>query len=78
MAIWMDYFLDKKIVVTTGLTAVAQPEKNLEWEVNHRQGVHLFKSPVNIAEVGNGARLKYRVRFTPASGEFDFDFSIVS
>ena len=78
VAIWMDYFLDKKTVVTTGLAAPPQPDQNLQWEVNHRQGVHLFRTPVNIAEVGKGARLKYRVRFTPSSGEFDFDFSVVS
>ena len=74
----MDYFLDKKVIVTTGLTATPHPDQNLQWEVNNRQGVHLFRTPVNITEVGNGARLKYRVRFTPSSGEFDFDFSIVS
>ncbi len=74
----MDYFLDKKTTVTTGLTSPPRPEQNLEWEVNHRQGVHLFRNPVVVSEVGNGARLKYRVRFTPSSGEFDFFFSIVS
>lgn len=78
VAIWMDYFLDKKTIVTTGLTATPQPDQNLQWEVNHRQGVHLFRTPVHISEVGTGARLKYRVRFRPSSGEFDFDFSIVS
>ncbi len=74
----MDYFLDKKTVVTTGLTATPQAGQNLQWEVNHRQGVHLFRNPVHIAQVGDGTRLKYRVRFTPSSGEFDFHFAVVS
>ncbi len=74
----MDYYLDRKLTVTTGLTSPPHPSQNLQWEVNHRQGVHLFRLPVKITEVGQGARLKYRVLFRPSTGDFDFDFAIVS
>ena len=73
----MDFYVDSKTIVTTGLLEFPKPNKPLKWEHNQRQGVYLFKHPAKIVNIGSGARLKYRVTFRPNSGEFEFKFSAV-
>lgn len=77
VAIWMDFKLDDKISVTTGLQNVVTEKSDvLDWCRTWKQGVHFLK---HNPEIKNGSiqKLKYKASFKPESGNLFFEFEVM-
>jgi len=64
--------------VSTGLIGAPVDGHSLRWDPHTRQGVHLFKYPVDVNSTETDRwSLRHHVTFKPQSGDIDFEFFLV-
>ena len=78
VAMWMDFHVNNKNCTSTGPTEPLSPGKPIQWDINSRQGIHLFNTQHSVQpDVGQQAnKFKYSVTFIPKTGDFEFKFGV--
>ena len=74
MALWMDFFLDKDHVLSSGPVSDVQPGSRIDWDVHSKQGVFFF--PQVQQEQRSQKNVQAKVTLRPKEGEFKFDFCL--
>ncbi|KAK3862916.1 hypothetical protein Pcinc_031254 [Petrolisthes cinctipes] len=77
MALWADWHLtdQDQDVITTGPISPVVLDQNVEWDTYSRQGVYLFRQPININK-DLPSTLQYSITFQPLDGMLNFEFGI--
>lgn len=71
VALWIDYFGDDTVLSGAGPLEHIVPGKAVRWDRTARQGVYLFRRPIEVEE---GQAMEFSFEFQPAVGTIGFKF----
>jgi len=74
VALWVDWVLNDEVSVSGGPSAPVIVGENVQWDINSKQGVYFFPTPVDV--VDDRKELHYQVHMTHSTYELKFSFSV--
>ena len=76
VALWMNYTINKQTTITGGPIEPIKSGEYIKWDMDSRQGVHLFKEQHDVGASISNKKFKYKIQFLPQSCQIDFKFGV--